>query len=284
MEPFLKWAGGKRWLSAAGILPEMPTYKRFIEPFLGGGAVFFRYRPPAAIISDVNEELIELYKMMRDVPRDLHKKMQRHHERHSDAYYYKVRAQAPNSPTERAARTLYLNRTCWNGLYRVNLAGQFNVPRGTKNTVLFEGEDFEAYSAALQTADIRVSDFELIIDEAKEGDLLFLDPPYTVKHNVNGFIKYNEKLFKWEDQIRLRDAVSRARTRDVSVIMTNADHESVRELYEGVLSYESVSRMSVLAGAADARVGTSEAFFTGGILHAAPGASSDHAIGLEGAQ
>lgn len=268
MEPFLKWAGGKRWLLSSGVLPEASSFKRFIEPFVGGGAVFFHYLPAVAIISDINEELIELYCVMRDMPGDLQERMRRHQSRHSDVYYYQVRAETPTETLERAARTLYLNRTCWNGLYRVNLLGRFNVPRGTKDTVLFDGENFDTYAVALKAAEIKSSDFEAIIDMSTAGDLVFVDPPYTVKHNVNGFLKYNERLFRWDDQVRLRDAVLRAKNRDVAVIMTNADHESVRELYRDILVYERVSRMSVLAGSVDARVSTSEALFTGGVQSA----------------
>lgn len=264
-EPFLKWAGGKRWLVASGRLPVPSKYSRFIEPFVGSGAIFFHLSPKAAIISDLNEDLIELYKVMRDSPDELYAEMVSHRSLHSDSYYYEVRESRLESAVGRAARLLYLNRTCWNGLYRVNLAGKFNVPRGTKDKVLFEGEDFSTFSQALRGVDIRCSDFENIIDESNENDFLFVDPPYTVKHNVNGFLKYNEKIFRWEDQIRLRNSIDRAVQRGVYIVMTNANHQSVRDLYAGVLEYTSVERYSVLAGAAARRGPTSEALFTFGI-------------------
>ena len=264
-EPFLKWAGGKRWLVASGRLPKPSKYSRLIEPFVGGGAIFFHLAPNRAVISDLNKDLIELYIVMRDSPGELYMEMQSHQSLHSDTYYYAVRENVPDSAVGRAARFLYLNRTCWNGLYRVNLAGQFNVPRGTKDTVLFEGEDFSSFSRALKGADIRCSDFEKTINEAKEGDLLFVDPPYTVKHNINGFLKYNEKIFHWEDQVRLKHSIKRATRRGVYVVMTNADHESVRDLYADVLDYTSIERHSVLAGAASRRGLTTEALFTFGI-------------------
>lgn len=264
-EPFLKWAGGKRWLVASGLFPTPDKYSRFIEPFVGGGAIFFHLSPKAAVISDLNEDLIELYKTMRDSPEELHAEMACHQSAHSDNYYYKTRNDVPETPLARAARFLYLNRTCWNGLYRVNLAGRFNVPRGTKDTVLFEGENFLTFSQALKGADIRCSDFEEIIDEAEKGDFLFVDPPYTVKHNVNGFLKYNEKIFRWEDQIRLKNSIDRATKRGAYVVMTNADHQSVRDLYADVLDYASIERHSVLAGAASRRGLTTEALFTFGI-------------------
>lgn len=264
-QPFLKWAGGKRWLVASGHLPRPTSYKRFIEPFVGGGAIFFHLDPEEALISDINRDLIDLYIVMRDHPEKLKEEMRRHQEAHSDIYYYEIRDQNPSSILGRAARFLYLNRTCWNGLYRVNLSGRFNVPKGTKNTVLFEGEDFLEFSSALQGVDIRCSDFEPVVDEANDGDFLFIDPPYTVKHNVNGFVKYNEQLFKWEDQIRLRNAIRRACDRGAAVVMTNADHASVRDLYADILAYSSIERSSVLAGTASRRGLTTEALFTFGM-------------------
>lgn len=263
--PFLKWAGGKRWLAAAALVPLPEKFGRYIEPFLGGGAMFFHTVPRRALLSDVNAELIELYEVVRDHPTELSAAMERHQAEHSDDYYYLVRAQRPLTKVERAARFLYLNRTCWNGLYRVNLAGEFNVPRGTKQTVVFPGEDFSSLSKILKSAEFICCDFERSIERAKKGDFLFVDPPYTVKHNLNGFVKYNEKLFSWDDQIRLRDALVMAVDRGVYVAMTNADHESVRELYAGKLLYQSLSRASVLAADSGRRGKTTEALFTGNL-------------------
>src|SRR5699024_9439870 len=115
----------------------------------------------------------------------------------------------------RAARFIYLNRTCWNGLYRVNKQGKFNVPIGTKVNVRLESDNFMLTSDILKKVDLLISDFENIVDGALEDDFVFADPPYTVAHNNNGFIKYNEKLFSWSDQVRLRDAIIRARERGV---------------------------------------------------------------------
>lgn len=263
--PFLKWAGGKRWLTSSERLPTPAEFRRYIEPFLGGGAVFFHLRPSLAILADVNEELVELYQAIQSHPADVQLRMSEHHALHSSDYYYKVRGAIPDHLIDRAARTLYLNRTCWNGLYRVNLRGEFNVPIGTKSTVVFEGEDFNAISKALLVAEIRCSDFEATIDEATEGDFVFVDPPYTVQHNFNGFVKYNERIFSWSDQERLRDAIQRALTRGAAVVVTNADHESVRKLYDGVCKYESLSRASVLSGNPSFRGKTTEALFYGNL-------------------
>lgn len=261
-EPFLKWAGGKRWLANSDQLPVPAFYNRYIEPFLGGGAIFFHLAPARAILSDVNAELIHLYTVLRNSPRELMELMRQHHMMHSSSYYYEVRSTIPESELEQAARTMYLNRTCWNGLYRVNLKGTFNVPIGTKSTVVFDNEDFGKVSQRLQRAELVCCDFAPTIAQAADGDFLFVDPPYTVRHNLNGFIKYNETLFGWEDQIRLRDAVAAAIDRGAAVVVTNADHESVRELYADICAYRSVTRASVLASESGRRGRTTEALFS----------------------
>lgn len=261
IDPFLKWAGGKRWLTSSGGLPVPQHFDRYVEPFLGGGAVFFKLQPEVALLSDINGELIDLYRVVRDEPDALRECLGRHQERHCSDHYYATRAVVPDSLVERAARTLYLNRTCWNGLYRVNRKGEFNVPIGTKTAVISEAEDFASISRALHHAVINKCDFSDTISQTVEGDFLFVDPPYTVKHNLNGFVKYNETIFTWSDQIRLRDAVVSAATRGVSVVVTNADHESLRELYAEGFTYRSLSRSSVLSGSATGRGPTTEAMF-----------------------
>lgn len=261
-EPFLKWVGGKRWLANSNQLPLPRSFDRYIEPFLGGGAIFFHLEPTCAILSDINAELIHLYTVLRDSPQELMELMREHHKAHSKDYYYNIRSHIPEGRLEQAARTMYLNRTCWNDLYRVNLKGAFNVPIGTKSTVIFDNDDFDSISRRLQYAEIICCDFERTISRATEGDFVFVDPPYTVRHNLNGFIKYNETLFEWEDQIRLRNAVALAINRGAAIVVTNADHESVRELYSGICEYRPVSRASVLASESARRGKTTEALFS----------------------
>ncbi|MGK8640487.1 DNA adenine methylase [Brucella anthropi] len=258
LKPFLKWAGGKRWLVESGSF-QLPKYTgSYIEPFVGSGAVFFSHTPKAAILADLNPRLIETYIVVRDFPAELSREMELHHTRHQKDYYYKVRSAEFETPLLRAAQFLYLNRTCWNGLYRENLRGQFNVPIGTKTNVLLDGEDFHKTSEILRNADFVCSDFEPVIDGSKEGDLIFIDPPYTTAHNFNGFVKYNQRIFTWQDQIRLRDAVQRAADRLVKVVITNADHESIRELYSGFGIHEPLYRSSVISGKPSGRQRTSE--------------------------
>jgi DNA adenine methylase len=251
--PFLKWAGGKRWLVSS--YPELlnRSYKRYIEPFLGSGAVYFHLAPERSILADRNEELIETYQALRDAWHSVERELAKHHRNHSKNYYYAIRDSKPRTAHTRAARFIYLNRTCWNGLYRVNLNGKFNVPVGTKTNVVLESDNFRTVSNLLKTADLRAGDFEPIINEAGQDDLLFVDPPYTVKHNLNGFVKYNETLFSWEDQIRLRDCIRLATTRGASVVLTNAYHQSVRKLYKGIGQHRRLKRASVLAADSEKR-------------------------------
>lgn len=248
--PFLKWAGGKRWL-ASKILSTIDSISgRYIEPFLGGGAIFFALRPRQALLSDTNDELINAYCAIRDDPECVSKLLDSHQKLHSTDFYYQIRSYRPREKYRKAARFIYLNRTCWNGLYRVNLEGTFNVPIGTKSTVVMASDDWSTLARQLRSTELICQDFEASIDTARCGDLVFADPPYTVKHNLNGFIKYNNALFSWADQIRLRNAVLRAKERGANIIVTNACHESIRELYQDGFVLEPLSRASVLAGSA----------------------------------
>lgn len=247
LDPFLKWAGGKRWLIKSDIEYMPEKFNRYIEPFLGSGAVFFSIRNKNCILSDLNHELIITYNAIKNDWKKVEKTLKTHSYNHSDEYYYKIRSSKPLKEHTIAARFIYLNRTCWNGLYRVNLKGEFNVPRGTKNSVLLDTDHFEHVSNKLSKCKILCQDFEDTIIKAREGDFIFVDPPYTVKHNLNGFVKYNEKIFSWNDQIRLRDALLDASNRGVMVTVTNANHESVKKLYEKYGDINPVERASVLA-------------------------------------
>lgn len=262
MQPFLKWAGGKRWLFSSEQF-DFPEFKgTYFEPFLGGGAVFLRAQPESAVLSDANGRLIELYQVIRDDVTSFVPILSSHAANHSKDYYYSIRSSNFETPVERAAQFLYLNRTCWNGLYRENLKGQFNVPIGTKTTVVFPNDDFDGWSKALSGRKILHQDFEKTIDFAEEGDFIFVDPPYTVRHNMNGFVKYNQNIFAWEDQERLRDALQRAVDRGAAFAMTNADHESIRELYKGIGRHTQLSRHSKIAGNALYRSPSTEILVT----------------------
>lgn len=251
--PFLKWAGGKRWLTSkyGDIFPQ--KYNNYIEPFLGGGAVFFYLQPQCALLGDKNADLINAYKVIRDNWMDLYSELKIHHRNHSKEYYNSIRSQTPTDAVKRAAIFIYLNRTCWNGLYRVNLKGKFNVPIGTKSDVIYDDDDFEGISKLLDNKVIVSDDFKGLIDRAEKDDFVFVDPPYTVAHGSNGFLKYNESLFSWQDQERLAECLRSAKKRGVKVVATNADHDSVENLYMNDFKIERFSRPSTISGNSDAR-------------------------------
>lgn len=261
MKPFIKWAGGKRWLMADPTFSLPDFTGRYIEPFLGGAAVFFNTAPREAILSDVNPRLIEVYQTVRDDWRKVLRELKRLQRLHDKVFYYEERSRKRMTAHTRAAQFLYLNRTCFNGLYRENLKGVFNVPIGTKDKVIFEDESFAEISAALSCASIRTADFSETIGEASEGDLIFADPPYTTAHNMNGFVKYNQNIFSWQDQIRLKDVLLEAVERGAKVVLTNADHESIHELYGSQGLYRPIGRASVMAGKSAHRNRTMEAVY-----------------------
>jgi len=254
----LKWAGGKRWLANRhqGLFPTQ--FNRYFEPFLGGASIFLGLRPESAVLSDANAELIEMYKAIRDDWSSVSQALRWHSELHSEAHYYRQRSTPPTERFERAAWFLYMNRACYNGLYRVNRRGEFNVPKGSKSEILLDTDDFSQVSSAMAKADLMSSDFETVVDMSSTGDFVYLDPPYTVKHNNNGFNKYNEKLFSWADQERLAKSVERAKARGVKLIVSNANHQSLLELYEGFGEIIELTRHSTIGGLKASRAAVTE--------------------------
>ena len=253
--PFLKWPGGKRWLvQRHSSWLERPKYSRLIEPFLGGGSTFFHLNPRRALLGDVNPDVIEAFRGIKDDHNVVRRHLAKHQRRHSKEHYYYVRSMKPRTPATRAARIIYLNRTCFNGIYRVNLRGVFNVPMGSKQTVTLPTDDFEMLASRLANAELHQADFEELVEQAGKGDLVFADPPYTVRHNFNGFVKYNETLFSWDDQVRLAQSLASARDRGAEILVTNAAHNSIRGLYARFGFYfRSVDRYSSIAATGECR-------------------------------
>lgn len=258
LTPILKWAGGKRWLASQDENLFPSNYKRLVEPFAGGAAVFFNLTPNTAWLNDLNTDLINTYSAIAEDWEGVLSILTQHQQKHSADYYYEIRNSKPRLKKTQAAKFIYLNRTCFNGLYRVNLRGEFNVPIGTKSSVLLPSDNFKAASELLNRTKLTTLDFEKVVDQSVATDFLFVDPPYTVRHNLNGFIKYNEKLFSWADQIRLRDALFRASARGVNIVMSNADHQSIRELYRDCTTMKVATRQSVMAASAANRRTTTE--------------------------
>lgn len=255
-KPFLKWAGGKRAL-ISNILEVFPnTYKKYYEPFLGGGAVFFAAKPDTAQLSDLNHDLITTYRQIKDHVHDVIELLA--HMQYDEDTYYRVRAESPNTNLERAVRFIYLNRTCWNGLYRVNRAGRFNVPFGTyTNPKICDEENLLAVSKRLRPTRLRAVDFKIALKDAGEGDLVYLDPPYVTSHNNNGFIEYNKKIFSLRDQVRLAATMKELTQKGCSVLMSNANHKAIKEIYSGFYFLKAM-RPSIISGTVEGRGRVSE--------------------------
>lgn len=256
---FLKWAGGKNWF-VKHQSHRLPTnYQRYIDPFVGGGSLYFYLEPTQAIINDVNGELVTTYRAIQQDWQRVERKLREHSRRHSEAYYYQVRDMRPRQAYSIAARMIYLNRTCFNGIYRVNREGKYNVPIGSPHPVITNADRFQERSRVLQGTVINQGDFEPIIDQAMAGDFLFCDPPYAVLEETR-FVSYTRNEFNWNDQIRLRDALVRAQQRNVMIIMTNVNHPAVRALYEDINGFDldEVSRYSSISGTSGGRQQYSE--------------------------
>jgi DNA adenine methylase len=233
IKPFLKWAGGKTQL-----IPELSKYiptsfNKYIEPFIGGGAFFFYLNPEKAIISDSNEELITTYKAVRDNVEEIIEILDGY--KNEETFFYKIRALNPSklSNAERAARLIYLNKTCFNGLYRVNKKGEFNVPYGKRNGEFLNQEQLRDSSEFLQNAKILHSDYLATLKKyAKEGDFIFLDPPYYPVGKYSDFKRYTKEFFYHDDHVILKEEFDRLVKMGCHVLLTNSDHPVVMELYK----------------------------------------------------
>lgn len=261
--PFVRWAGSKRGL-LKHLVPHLPReFGTYHEPFLGSGSLFFLLQPERAYLNDSCNELIETYRAVRsDVETVIQAAMKIPMDRTT---YYDVRDNRSLNPLVRAGEFLYINRACFNGIYRVSSTGRFNVPWGApKTSFVVDPENLRACSRALSGPDVTLTseDFEQALLHAKPGDLVFLDPPYVTRHNNNGFVDYNERLFSWRDQQRLATLAEELRARGCHVIVTNAYHPDVLALYPAFAVHE-MSRSSTLAGASSKRGRVSEAILVG---------------------
>jgi DNA adenine methylase len=231
VDPFLRWPGGKRWL-ARRIAPMIGTRLAGIyrEPFLGAGSMFFAVEPSRAALSDINAELIGAWRQVAENPDRLLEEIRRIPV--DAATYYRVRADSPFSPLERAARFIYLNRCCYGGLYRTNRAGAFNVPYGGGSRTpapLWQSRQLAHANEVLSASNYTIEqlDFADALAHATKGDVCFLDPTYTSLQR-GPFDRYNAKLFTWNDQIRLRAAADAAALRGATVIVCNVDCVEIR--------------------------------------------------------
>ncbi|WP_448476516.1 DNA adenine methylase [Mycolicibacter minnesotensis] len=253
--PFLRWAGSKRWLipKLQRLVPA--NFNCYYEPFLGSGAVYFKFaHGHRAHLSDVISPLIRTYRTVRDQP-ELVYTIATSWPTDKETYYSLRSQHVMETPAQAAARFIYLNRLCFNGLYRENSAGNFNVPYGrprATNTVA-DLEHLDLCAQRLRNrVTLSVGDFEEALEGCNQGDFVYLDPPYVAGHRSNGFVDYNARIFSWDDQKRLAYVFRELDRRGVHVILSNADHESLRALYKGIKSFE-VQRHSSMSGKAGHR-------------------------------
>ncbi len=242
--PVLKWAGGKRRLLKQYEEHFPAEFGSYFEPFVGGGAVFFwlyeqgLLNQKNVVLNDINPELHNFYSVLQTECEELIQKLAEHQRRHNHEHYYRVRQQKPRKAVFRAARLLYLNRTCFNGLYRVNQKGQFNVPMGRyKNPLICDAEGLRAASRALQGARITLGTFKEAVSEAKKGDLVYFDPPYVPLNPTSSFTSYTKENFGLEDQQELAATYADLVQRGVNVLLSNSDTPLVQELYQEFQQY-----------------------------------------------
>lgn len=257
-KPFVKWVGGKRQLLQQfrdlGLYPPHdfdPSKNTYHEPFIGGGAFFFELLPEKGSIIDFNEELIITYRVIRDEPKKLIAKLKQHKKHNSKDHFLKVRSQKTSrlSDVSRAARFIYLNKTAFNGLYRVNQKGQFNVPYGKyENPNIVDVENIYNVSAALQKTRITNGSYKQVLRYAKKGDFVYFDPPYYPVSKTANFTSYTKDAFMEKEQEELRDIFIDLHNRGCFVMLSNSDTPFIRDLYSNIC--DSIKIHTVHAGRA----------------------------------
>jgi DNA adenine methylase len=261
--PFVKWAGGKTQL-----LPyldsHIPQFSRYFEPFLGGGALFFHLASRAefsAFLSDANSDLVVTYNAVKNDIDGLIALLQKHEARYRKdpvAYYYRLRSARPSDNLEVAARFVALNKTCYNGLYRVNKSGMFNVPIGRyKNPVICDVDRLQRASAALKRAQVVACSYKEALNKARKGDFVYLDPPFHPLRSTANFVDYTRTGFGEKDQQELADTFRELDRRGCKVLLSNSDTKLTRELYSGFEQHR-VRVGRAISCNASARTGYSE--------------------------
>lgn len=262
-KPFVKWVGGKR-----GILNELLKYipqriNNYYEPFVGGGALFFKICDTAnfSYLSDLNVDLVVTYKTIKDRPKELIEKLEIHARNHNQEYYYKVReSQELTDPIENSARFIYLMKTCFNGLWRVNKENRFNTPIGSyKNPNICDRQNILAVSNILQKAEIKYQDFSKIVP--KQGDFVYFDPPYHPTAQ-DSFVKYVSKGFTEKDQIKLRDFALKLSKAGVKVMISNSDSDFILNIYQKDFKIQKISAPRTINRKVDKRESVFEVLIT----------------------
>lgn len=240
--PFLKWVGGKRQLmpDIKKLLPKGLANHPYYEPFIGGGALFFDLQPKQAIINDYNEELVNVYRIIKDNPEELIEDLKRHE--NTSEYFYELRA-VDRTPSfnkltniQRASRIIYLNKTCYNGLYRVNNAGEFNSPFGKyKHPNIINEPIIKAVSKYLKTANIQIlnGDYEKALEDIPTNSFVYLDPPYHPISESSKFTGYVQGGWTEKDQLRLRDVCNLLNEKGIKFLLSNSSADFIKEIYAG---------------------------------------------------
>lgn len=237
--PVLKWVGGKRQLIAqiTELLPS--SYATYYEPFIGGGAVFFHLQHKKVVINDFNSELVNVYKTIQSDVEGLIEDLKKH--KNESDYFYEIRALDRSdgfdklTNVEKASRIIYLNKTCFNGLYRVNSSGEFNTPFGRyKNPNIVNEITLRAVHKYLTTNNITIlnQDFETIFDNIKKNDFVYLDPPYDPVSKSSNFTGYNQGGFSTDDQVRLRELCDKLDKKGVKFLLSNSATDFIKEEYK----------------------------------------------------
>ncbi len=272
MHPFVKWAGGKTQLldKLVALMPK--EYNHYFEPFIGGGALLFHVAPNEFTINDFNSELVQAYRCLSN-PSDTEKLIERlkfHQENHSEEHYYEVRSM-DKSPDflslpiyERAARMIYLNKSCFNGLYRVNSKGFFNVPSGKKKSVIcYEEKNIQEITDFFGKSKFEIlnGDFEKAVADAKKGDFVYFDPPYDTWENKDSFTSYAKNPFGKDEQRRLADCFKSLSDKGVYVMLSNHNTDFIRELYKD-FNIHVVEAKRMINSKADGRGNVEEVIIT----------------------
>ena len=262
LRPFLRWAGSKRLL-LKHLIPLLPDQiGTYFEPFLGSASLYLHLKPEAARLNDKAVEVIDLFRALSS---DVESVIRYVEALSNDKdTYYRIRKNRSNDVQEKAAEFLFLNKTCWNGLFRVNLSGNFNVPYGYNKIVeMVDAENLRSCAEFLSKTKptLTTVDFESAVVGYKAGDFAYFDPPYVTGHNNNGFLAYNEKIFSWDDQIRLAKLAKKLLDDGIQVMVSNANHEDVCKLYPDFIKTV-VNRNSTISGTSDKRGPITEVIFT----------------------
>jgi DNA adenine methylase len=240
VRPFLKWVGGKTQLlpHLMGAISELNTFNHYHEPFVGGGALYFSmWRAglitSGATLADINDKLIGVYEQVRDNVETVIRLLPLHAKKHDESHYYKVRSEIPRSASARAARLIYLNKTCFNGLFRENSRGEFNVPMGRyANPCICDAVNLRACSAALADVTLQATHFEDLLTFAHPGDLVYFDPPYHPLTKTASFTTYSKNGFSEDSQRRLAEVFAELASRRVHVLLSNSDTPLIRGLFQ----------------------------------------------------